>query len=80
MIRLLNARIRAFHAGIRCTFPAPIDASATMPSQEPYRLTEAIRRVLSELRKLDQYERRAAARRDRALLDISDRIESRDNL
>jgi hypothetical protein len=31
---------------------------------------EAVRRVLPELRKLDRYERRAAARRDRAVLDL----------
>jgi hypothetical protein len=49
--------------------PKPIDASATMPSQEPDRSAEAVRRVLPELRKLDRYERRAAARRDRAVLN-----------
>jgi hypothetical protein len=35
---------------------------------EPDRSAEAIRRVLPELRRLDRYERRAAARRDRAVL------------
>jgi hypothetical protein len=69
MIRLLNA----FDRG-RLIVPKPIDASATMPSQEPYRSAEAVRRVLPELRKLDRYERRAAARRARALLSIPDRI------
>jgi hypothetical protein len=68
-LRLLNAKIRAFNAGIRCpiTPPKTIDASATMPSQEPDRSAEAVRRVLPDLRKLDRYERRAAARRDRAV-------------
>ncbi len=61
MIRLLNALGRS-----RLIVPKPIDALATMPSQEPYRSAEAIRRVLPELRKLDRYERRAAARRDQA--------------
>jgi hypothetical protein len=66
MIRLLNA----FDRG-RLIVPKPIDALATMPSQEqPDRLAEAVRRVLPELRKLDRYERRAAARRDRAVLNL----------
>jgi hypothetical protein len=51
MIRLLNALDRG-----RLIVPKPIDASATMPSQEPDRSAEAIRRVLPELRKLDRYE------------------------
>jgi hypothetical protein len=50
--------------------PKPSDSSATMPSQEPYRSAEAIRRVLPELRRLDRYERRAAVRRRRAVLDF----------
>jgi hypothetical protein len=65
MIRVLNA----FDGGRRIV-PKPIDASATMPSQEPDRSAEAVRRVLPELRKLDRYERRAAVRRDRAVLDF----------
>jgi hypothetical protein len=54
----------------RLIVPKPIDSSATMPSQEPDRSAEAIRRVLPELRKLERYERRAAARRDRAVLNL----------
>jgi hypothetical protein len=68
MIRLVNA----FERGR--PIPEPIDASATMPSQEPDRSAEAVRRVLPELRKLDRYERRAAAQRERAVLDLCDRI------
>jgi hypothetical protein len=49
--------------------PAP-DPSAPMPPQEPYRSAEAIRRVLPELLRLDRYERRACARRDRALREL----------
>jgi hypothetical protein len=61
----------------KVTFPEPIDSSATMPStQEPYRSAEAIRRVLPELRKLDRYERRAAVRRDQAVLNFSGRVKS----
>ena len=50
--------------------PKPSDSSATMPSQEPYRSAEAVRRVLPELRRLDRYEHRAAVRRRRAVLDF----------
>jgi hypothetical protein len=64
VIRLLNA----FERGR--PIPKPIDASATMPSQEPDRSAKAVRRVLPELRKLDRYERRAAVRRHQAVLDF----------
>ena len=74
VIRLLNA----FERGR--PIPQPIDALATMPSQEPDRSAEAVRRALPDLRKLERYERRSAARRDRAALDIVDRIKSGNNL
>jgi len=61
MIRPLNA----FDRGR--PIPKPIEAVATMPSQEPDRSAEAVRRVLPELRKLDRYERRAVAQRERAV-------------
>jgi hypothetical protein len=63
IIRFFNALDRGTF-----TFPKPHGSSATMPSQEPYRSAEAVRRVLPDLRKLERYERRAAARRDRAVL------------
>jgi len=63
--RFLNALDRG-----KLILPKPSDSSATMPSQEPYRSAEAVRRVLPELRKLDRYERRAAVRRHRAVLDF----------
>jgi hypothetical protein len=65
-IRLLNAALRGRDI-------ESMDASAAMRSQEPERSAEAVRRVLPELRKLDRYEHRAAAQRDRAVLDLSDR-------
>src|SRR5262245_11623575 len=65
MIRLVNALGRG---GL--IVPKLVDASATMPPHEPERSAEAVRRVLPELRKLKRYERRAAARRDRAVLDV----------
>jgi hypothetical protein len=51
--------------------PEPTDSGPMVPPQDPDRSAEAVRRVLPELRKLDRYERRAAARRDRAVLDPS---------
>jgi len=66
--------IRAIHAlerGRISSLSEPINSSATMPPQEPYRLAEAVRRVLPELRKLDRYEHRAAVRRDQAVRALS---------
>jgi len=50
LIRIANA----FDRGKLTIVPKPIDALATMPSQEPDRSAEAIRRVLPELRKLER--------------------------
>ena len=50
--------------------PERVDHLATMPSQEPERTAEAVRRALPELAKLDRYESRAAARLDRAIQEI----------
>ena len=50
--------------------PEPVDPLATMPTQEPERTAEAVRRALPELLKLDRYESRAVARRDRAIREI----------
>ena len=75
VIRFLNA----FYPG-RVALPKPLDSSATMPRQVPDRSAEAVRRVLPQLRKLDRYERRAAAHRERAVLDLSGRIKYADNL
>ena len=72
-IRLLNAVLRDKDI-------ESIDASATMPSQEPDRSAEAVRRVLPELRQLDRYERRAAAQRERAVRNLYDRRKSWNNL
>jgi hypothetical protein len=46
---------------------AAIDTLPSMPEDEPQRTAEAVRRVLPELVRLNRYERRAAARRDRAI-------------
>ena len=50
--------------------PELIDPLATMPTQEPERTAEAIRRALPELIKLNRYELRAVSRRDRAIREI----------
>jgi len=50
--------------------PEPVDPLATMPTQEPERTAEAVCRALPELLKLDRYESRAVARRDRAIREI----------
>jgi len=75
IIRFVNALDRG-----RRILPKPVDSSATMPSQEPDRSAEAVRRVLPELRKLDRYERRAAVRRDRAVLDFFGGVKTDYNL
>jgi hypothetical protein len=41
--------------------PERIDRLATMPTEEPERTAEAVRRALPELAKLDRYESRAVA-------------------
>jgi hypothetical protein len=69
----INAFLNAFDGG-RMFIPEPADAASTMPSAEPERLAEAVRRALPELLKLDRYERRAAIRRDRSLRETKDRI------
>ena len=46
--------------------PERIETSA-MPTTDPERTAEAIRRALPQLIKLDRYERRAGARRARAM-------------
>jgi hypothetical protein len=50
--------------------PQRIVPLATMPTEEPERTAEAIRRALPELAKLDRYESRAVARRDHAIRQI----------
>jgi hypothetical protein len=52
---------------------APAAAGATMPSTEQERSHEAVRQALPELLKLDCYERRAVARRERSMQIITDR-------
>jgi hypothetical protein len=50
--------------------PERVDHLATMPSQDPDRTAEAVRRALPEPAKLDRYESGAAARLDRAIQEI----------
>jgi hypothetical protein len=66
--RLLNAIARG-----EFILPEPAETEAARPVTEPERTAEAVRRVLPELIRLDRYERRAAAQRDRSLRAICDR-------
>jgi hypothetical protein len=69
---------RLFKAFLRgdAPLPDPIDPSAAMPLQDPERLAEAVCRLLPELIRLDRYERRASARRDRAIRSLIENRES----
>jgi hypothetical protein len=58
--------------------PERIDPLATMPTEEPERTAEAVRRALPELAKLNRYESRAVSRRDRAIREIVKKRSSRD--
>ena len=55
--------------------PRRADPLATMPSGELERTAEAMRRALPELIKLARYESRAAARRDKAIRQITRRTQ-----
>jgi hypothetical protein len=50
-----------------------------MPKEEPERTTEAVRRLLPDLVRLERYERRAAARRDQAIGALMQREASATN-
>ena len=63
---VLNATVEPGRA-----MSGPIASSPLMPSPVPDRPAQADRRVLPALRRLDRYERRAAARRDRAVMDLA---------
>jgi hypothetical protein len=51
----------------RIKAPKPAEPPVPMPTEQPERSDEALRRALPGLTKLDRYERRAASRRDRAI-------------
>jgi hypothetical protein len=53
-----------------------VDPLPAMPSQEPQRTAEAVRRALPDLLKLSRYEARAVTRRDRAIRAITLRSKS----
>jgi hypothetical protein len=58
--------LRSIVSRVPCDLPIPIPPPPSLPSSEPDRTAEAIKRALPELLKLDRYERSATARRDRA--------------
>lgn len=51
-----------------------VDNLPPTPTEEPQRTAEAVRRALPSLLKLNRYESRAVARRDRAIAAISQRM------
>jgi hypothetical protein len=57
---------KALRRGDPLFYPLPNPSPPKMPSSEPERTAEAVRRALPELLKLNRYERRAAAIRDQA--------------
>jgi hypothetical protein len=74
-LRNFRAEVRHFKA--RLPGPAPqspvpdfIDSAESMPTQQPERTAEAVRRALPELVKLNRYQVRAASRRNRAIKEI----------
>jgi hypothetical protein len=60
--RQIKRNLNLIDRGLPWDSNAP--APPQMPSSEPERSAEAVRRALPELLKLDRYERRATARRD----------------
>jgi hypothetical protein len=69
-LRTVAEARRILNAFDRGTLIVPVDPMETMPAQEPDRTAEAVRRALPDLLKLDRYERRASARRDRAVQNL----------
>jgi hypothetical protein len=63
-------RLKLIMAG-KATLEERIDHRATLPSKEPQRSAEALRRALPDLLRLDRYERRATGRRDQAIKQIN---------
>jgi hypothetical protein len=65
--------LQHFCGASRCKKPPKlaVDPLPAMPSQEPQRTAEAVRRALPDLIKLDRYEARAITRRDRAIRTIA---------
>jgi hypothetical protein len=71
----LRAELRHFKARLSGAAPQSpvqdfIDSAENMPTQQPERTAEAIRRALPELVKLNRYQVRAASRRNRAIKEI----------
>jgi hypothetical protein len=63
--------LKALERGLVTSMPEPIESSTTMPTHEADQTAEAVRRVLPELMMLERYERRASARRDRAVCALA---------
>ena len=74
-LRNFRAELRHFKARLSGAVPQSpvqdfIDSAENLPTQEPERTAEAVRRALPELVKLNRYQVRAASRRNRAIKEI----------
>jgi hypothetical protein len=69
-VREASRFLNSIGRGETPTLPDRADPLSTMPTQEPERTAEAVRRALPDLVKLDRYESQAAARRHRAIRKI----------
>jgi hypothetical protein len=56
--------------GVRPEMPRLQDPALTMPHSEPHRSSEAMRRLLPELTKLNRFEIRSVRRRDQAIRNL----------
>lgn len=68
--RAIKGWFKAFDEGLDPPVGLAMEGADPMPPEGPDRTAEAVRRALPELLKLDRYERRAAARRDRAVRQL----------
>ena len=69
-VREASQFLNSIRRGETPTLPDRVDPLSTMPTQEPERTAEAVRRALPDLVKLDRYESQAVARRHRAIREI----------
>jgi hypothetical protein len=69
--RAIKRWFKAFDRGLDPALSVAMEGvPEPMPTDVSGRMTEAIRRAMPELLKIDRYERRAAVRRDRAVCEL----------
>jgi hypothetical protein len=69
-VREASRFLNSIGRGETPTLPDRVDPLSTMPTREPERTAEAVRRALPDLVKLGRYESHAVARRRRAIREI----------